>query len=185
MNPQKRKELEKRRANLQGEFSILDLSKSLKRELTFLEQHSFPYKIIEPFTHLLWIRSNVPTRKRDGYHGIYDDFQLNVDDSKAKTTVEIHENDLKTNILQASINLLLSENTNLIVCYEGGTPEIEIPLNAFLIDPKLFLSRFETWILSSDKKWLIEYIAEQNKIRIFNVENSFPTLEILYTIKYD
>ena len=71
---------------------------------------------------------------------------------------------------------LIPDNTNLIICYDGGDPELEIPVKAFLSNPEKFISHPDTWMITTEKKWIIEYILDQEAIRFIQLQQSTPTL---------
>jgi hypothetical protein len=70
----------------------------------------------------------------------------------------------------------IAEDFSLIVCYQGGDPELEISVKAFLTTPGIFLNRMEVWLLTADKKWIIEYIADQAAIRFIQLQGAVPRL---------
>jgi len=79
---------------------------------------------------------------------------------------------------------IIPTKNSLVVCYQGGDPELEISVKAFLDKPTAFFSRPETWILTTDKKWIIEYIWEQKTIRFINIENrENPKLQLKVIIE--
>jgi hypothetical protein len=168
LDSSKRKELEKKRKLLQQEYKLKELSRSLNSQIHYLNENGFSYKISPPFEKLDWISENLPTRRRDGYTGIYDDFQLNLDDSKV-LHVDIEE--FNAEIMKAECYELMPSDTVFTCCFQGGTPEIEFPLNAFLLHPKLFLSFLELWMISVDNTWIFEYIHEQGILRIAKIHN--------------
>lgn len=176
MDKEKREELEDRRQQLQEELRLRELSERLAPQLAHLEKSSESYGLYYEFENLNWIDSNVLVRKRDGYTGVYGDFQIDVDDSTAKSTLNMSIKDLNSDKFQGQFSSLIPDTNSLIICCQGGDPELEISAKAFLSRPTLFLSGFETWIITTDKSWIIEYIWEQGAIRFIQLQHSIPTL---------
>jgi len=75
------------------------------------------------------------------------------------------------------------KNSKIIVCYEGGDPEIEINYEIFFNNPKLFLSRPENWVISKEHNWIIEYIYDQKEIRLFVKNKNEYRLEKIIQIQ--
>ena len=128
------------------------------------------------FENLNWIDSNVRVRNRDGYSGIHGDFQIDVEDSSTLSSMSLKEEEINSKKFKEQFSSLISNESKLIVCYQGGDPELEFSDKAFLDNPTQFFSRPETWILTTDKKWIIEYIWEQGVIRFIKLHASIPTL---------
>lgn len=176
MNEQKIEQLRERRLKLQEEIRLKDLRERVAFEIAHLENMGQSYSIHYDFEHLNWIGSNVSVRKKDGYNGIWEDFQIDVDDSTASSVIKLSEEEINGDLFKKLIQTLISEDGALIVCYQGGAPELEISVKAFLNKPGVFLNRMEVWLLTTDKKWIIEYIADQGAIRFIHLEGSVPTL---------
>jgi hypothetical protein len=176
MNEQKIELLKEKRLKLQEEIRLKNLRERVAFEIAHLEKTGESYAVHYDFEHLNWIDSNVSVRKKDGYNGIWEDFQIDVDDSTASSLIKLREGDINGELFKKHVQSLLSEDNTLIVCYQGGDPEIEISVRAFLNQPSVFLNRMEAWLLTTDKKWIIEYIADQDAIRFIQLKGSVPTL---------
>ncbi len=176
MDKEKREELKYRRRQLQEELRLRKLNERVAPQLAHLEESGESYRLYYEFENLDWIDSNVYVRKRDGYTGVYSDFQVDVDDSTAISTLKMSIKDLDSDIFREQFSSLIPHTNCLIVCYQGGDPELEISVKAFLSHPTLFFSRPETWIITTDKSWMIEYIWEQGFIRFIQLRQSTPTL---------
>ena len=84
MDKTKREELEKRRSEFQKELDLKKIRDRRSYTISFLENADYKYKIYYKFEFLNWLHLNVDIRKKDGYHGVHEDFQINVQDSEAK-----------------------------------------------------------------------------------------------------
>ncbi len=184
MEKEKQEELNAKRLKLQEEVRLKELRKRVESQISHLEKLSESYFVFYDFENLNWINSNVPVRNRDGYNGIRGDFQIDIDDSNAISSFNISEEDINSIKFKEQFSLLISKESKLIVCYQGGDPELEISTQAFLNNPLLFFSRPETWILTTDKKWIIEYIWDQGVIRLINLQESKAILLKKITINY-
>jgi hypothetical protein len=107
---------------------------------------------------------------------MHDDFQIDVEDSKATRACSISENEIHSNKFSELFSSIIPDDTALIICHLGGDPELEISVKAFKNDPLTFFSKPETWIITSDKKWIIEYIWDQGVIRFIQLQMSTPIL---------
>lgn len=183
MDKEKIEELKKRRVLLQEEVRLKELRQRIALELNYLEERNYNYKVYYNYEHVDWIKANVQIRKRDGYHGIYDDFQIDVDDSTQDDTL-YYEKDLLSDEFKAQFLSYISNETSLIVCYQGGAPEIEISVEAFLSQPLKFFSRPENWIITKDETWIIESIWDQGVIRFIRLQKSLPILVEKFRIQY-
>lgn len=177
MNNQRKEQLQKRRASLQQELKLKKQRERISPQIRYLKDAGYAYEIFYEHEHLSWIFNTIRIRKKDGYHGIHDDFQIDVKDSEAEQTIFVKD----AHSLMDSFNRAFPSNIypdeKLIVCTLGGDPELEIPAAALLSNPDLFLSGFETWVLTSEKNWIIEYIGEQEIIRFINLSQTKPVLK--------
>ncbi len=176
MDKEKIEELKSKRLKLQEEVRLKDLRKRVASQISHLDKLGESYFVFYEFENLNWIDSNVLVRNRDGYSGIHGDFQIDVDDSNAISSFNIGEEEINSEKFKEQFSSLISAGSTLIVCYQGGDPELEFSVKAFLDNPSVFFSRPETWILTTDKKWIIEYIWEQGVIRFIQLHESTPTL---------
>jgi hypothetical protein len=176
MNKEKREELKDKRRLLQKELQLRELNERVAPQLAYLEKLGESYRLYYDFENLNWIDSNVRVRNRNGYTGIHGDFQLDVDDSTVASTIDMSIKDLDSDLFQEQFSSLIPDTNSLIVCYQCGDPELEVSTKAFLAYPTLFFSRPETWIITTDKSWVIEYIWEQEVIRFIQLKKSIPTL---------
>ena len=176
MDKEKIEELKSKRLKLQEEVRLKDLRKRVASQISHLEKLGESYFVFYEFENLNWIDSNVRVRQRNGYSGIHGDFQIDVKDSNAISSLNLYEDELNSEKFKEQFSSLISAGSTLIVCYQGGDPELEFSARAFLDNPTEFFSRPETWILTTDKKWIIEYIWEQGVIRFIQLNGSIPTL---------
>lgn len=182
MNQEKIEELKSKRLQLQETVRLQNIRKRVATQISHLEIFGEPYAVYYKFEHLNWIDSNVRVRNRNGYNGIHGDFQIDVDDSTAISSYDISENEINSEKFKSQFSSIIPTDIRLIICYQGGDPELEISVNAFLNNPLEFFSRPETWILTNDKKWIIEYICDQHIIRFIQLQASTPTLVIKINI---
>lgn len=176
MDKEKIEELKSKRLKLQEEVQLKDLRKRVASQISHLEKLGESYFVYYEFENLNWIDSNVRVRNRDGYRGIHGDFQIDVDDSNVISSCNISEEEINSEKFKEQFSSLISNASTLIVCHQGGDPELEVSVTAFLDNPNEFFSRPETWILTSDKKWIIEYIWDQGVIRFIQLQESTPIL---------
>lgn len=176
MDKEKIEELKSKRLKLQEEVRLKDLRKGVATQISHLEKLGESYFVFYDFENLNWIESNVRVRKRDGYSGIHGDFQIDVNDSNSLDSIIIKEKEINSKKFKEQFSSLISTRSKLIVCYQGGDPELEISTNAFLENPNEFFSRPETWLLTTDKKWIVEFIWDQSVIRVIQLQESKPTL---------
>jgi len=176
MDKEKIEELKSKRLKLQEEVRLKNLRRRVASQISFLEKLGELYSVHYEYRNLNWIESNLRTRIRDGYNGIHGDFQMDVDDSKALSSHIFSEKEIDSKKFMEHFLSQISPNSKLIVCYQGGDPELEISVKAFLNKPTVFFSNPESWILTTDKKWIIEYIWEQGVIRFIQLQDSTPVL---------
>lgn len=184
MNKDKIKELKSKRVKLQEEVRLSNLRGRVASQIAHLEKLKDPYSVYYEFKNLNWIEANVRVRNRDGYKGIHGDFQIDVDDSNVINSLTISEIEIDSEKFKNQFSSLISTDSSLIVCYQGGDPELEISFKAFLDKPTLFFSSPETWILTTDKNWIIEYIWDQGVIRFIKLQELVPRLIKKITINY-
>lgn len=183
MDDKKIEGLKNRREQLQEKVRLQENRDRIKSQISHLEHLNEPYKVYYQFENMNWIDSNIRVRIRDGYKGIHGDFQIDVNDSNALGSLSLNEVEINSDKFKELFTSLIPTNKKLIVCYQGGDPELEISTYAFLENPNEFFSSPETWILTTDKKWIVEYIWDQGVIRFINLEESTPTLIIKIIIE--
>jgi hypothetical protein len=176
MDKEKIEELKAKRLKLQKEVRLKNLRKRVASQISHLNKLDESYFLYYEFENLNWIDLNIRVRNRDGYTGIHGDFQIDVDDSNAVNLFNISEVEINSKKFKELFSSIISTESTLIVCYQGGDPELEFSANAFLNNPTQFFSKPETWILTTDKKWIIEYIWDQRVIRFIQIKASTPTL---------
>ncbi len=178
MDKNKLEYLKEKRILLKKEIRLKELRDKISSELNYLKEQNFTFNIFYNFEYVNWINNNINVRNKDGYRGSHGDFQINVNDREViSTPIETH-NDLLTIKSVTAFFKDISNNTTFIVCSLSGNPELEISKEAFLSNPSLFFSSPETWILSADKKYIIENIWSQNAIRFINITQPDPILKI-------
>jgi hypothetical protein len=176
MDKEKMEQLKAKKLLLQEEVRLKNLRGSIGSQIAHLEKTGHSYTVYYEAEHLNWIDSNVQVRKRDGYTGIHGDFQIDADDSKAISILKMKEVDIDSDEFKKEFLSLIPEDSMLNICYLSVVPELEIAVKAFLEKPTEFFSLPETWLLTTDKKWIVEYLWVQNKIRFIQLKGSTPTL---------
>lgn len=176
MDQEKKERLKKQRMLLQKEVRLKELRKRISIQLEYLDDQKYDYQIYYENEHLDWISSHMPLRKRDAYNGLHD-YQID-DGSPSPNCPSIHcdSDDLFVDKIREQFLLLLKKDNLLSICYDGGDPEIEIRVEALVSQPLTFFSNPETWVLTKDKSWIIEYIWNQKEIRFFQIQNRKPVL---------
>jgi hypothetical protein len=185
MDKEKIQELKERKQLLKEELRLKKLRERVAPQLAHLEKFGRHFNIYYDYENLNWINSNVQVRNRDGYSGIHDDFQIDVNDSKVEDNNIMREVDINSDKFVEQFLSLIPENTSLIICHQGGDPELEISVEAFLSHPMLYFSNPETWILTTDRSWIVEYIWDQGLIRFIQLQKSKPTLVKKIKIEYE
>lgn len=156
---------------------------SIYNELCYLEEKNYTYSVYVDNPYLNWLYNTVKTRKRDGYQGMYEDFQIDVNASE--TEISAHEKSIEAVFENHwdKVSSLIGTNSEVVLCQLGGAPDLLMPLAAFLSAPALFFNNLEHWAISSDKKWVIEFIHEQKALRFIKLQNSVPSLTQWYQIE--
>lgn len=178
MDRSKAESLKEKRILLQKEIRLKKIRDKITIELNYLQEHNFKFNVFYEFKYVNWITENLKTRNKDGYHGSHGDFQIDVNDINAIST----EKGKKDNFLKiksiAEFFSEISNNTMFIVCSLSGNPELEISKNTFLTKPSIFLSSPENWVLTTDRKYIIESIWDQGVIRFIDITKAEPILRI-------
>ena len=172
----RKEQLKKRRIALQKELDRKQMRAAISSRIAFLERSGYAYSLYYESENLNWIVNNLSIRKKDGYKGLHDDFQVDVHDADAPEAVSINDVRFLADALPADFLSGRQDETYLAVCYLGGDPELEIPATAFFSDPEVFFSGFETWMITAEKDWMMEYIREQNVIRCIKLDGTRPVL---------
>jgi hypothetical protein len=175
MDKEKIEQLKKKRLLLKEENRLKTLCNRISTQMDYLDVQSFNYRIHYENENLDWISTNIPMRKLDGYTGLYD-YQIDVDDSENCHQIYFNSNDSLIDKIREQFLKILSKDCRLIVCYDGGYPEIEISVEALLSEPLKFFTRPQTWMLLQDKSWIIEYIGDQDTFRFIQLQEMKPVL---------
>jgi hypothetical protein len=179
-----REKLKDKRRELQKSLKLKQQRGRVASQIAHLEKLGHSFTVYYKSENLNWIDSNVRVRKRDGYNGIYGDFQLDVNDSNAVSSLKIKEEEIDSYKFTEPFLSIIPTNNSLIVCYQGGDPELEISQKAFLSKPTIFFSSPETWVITTDKKYVIEYMWGQGVIRFIELQKSNPILVKKIIIEY-
>jgi len=185
MDKEKIEELKNRRKKLQEEVRLKEIRGRVKSQIAHLEKLGQAFTVYYEFENINWIYENVQLRTRDGYRGVHGDFQIDVDDSILQDNFRLGEEEIDSNKFRNHFTSLIPDDKSLVVCYEGGDPELEISVKAFLDSPSTYFSRPETWIITTDKTWIIEYIWDQGVIRFIQLQESTPSLIKKIIIEYE
>lgn len=183
MDKHKKERLKKRRLALQNELEQKELRQRVSSQIAFLENSGYAYSLYYESENLNWMVNNLSIRKKDGYHGLHDDIQIDINDAEAQETIFLSDVGLLADAMPVEFLSNLIEDKRLMICYLGGDPELEISAAAFISNPEVFFSGFETWIITSEKDWIIEYIREQNVIRFIKLSDAKPVLLMNIVIK--
>lgn len=183
MDSNKIEQLKQRRLLLQEEVRLKALRDRISFQLEYLEAQGFGYTIFYEHENLEWLNSNLSFRKKDGYQGLYD-FQIDVDDASEDCHAIICDSEASF-VEQLKLQLLkiTSKDNRLALCRDGGDPEIQMTVEAFLSNPSLFLIGTEAWLLLEDRSWLLEYISDQDIIRFIRLETTTPLMRLTSSIQ--
>lgn len=179
MDEEKIKQLREKRAKLQKEVQLQRIRDRIGLELAYLESHNFDYEVFYDTSYLHWIHESLKVRKKDGYSGSHGDFQMDVQDSSALNIALKKEEAIFSHKSITAFFNRISNETKFIICSLGGDPELSVSKSAFLSNPSLFLSSPETWVLSGDKKTLIESVREQGVVRFMDISGPVPVLQVV------
>ena len=184
MDKHRREQLQKRRALLQEKVKLKEIKDRLSYLTPYLENAGFDYKIYYENEYLIWLYENVDIRKKDGYRGVHEDFQIDVQDSEAKEQIKLNHKDVGTYLQSNEISSMINKDENVVLCQLGGDPDIEIPFSAFLENPGKFIGLADIWLVSTKKDWIIENTWGQNGhpvIRFIKLIDSKPILnKVIY-----
>lgn len=184
MDISKRKELEEKRKALQAELKLQSLRNEIASQIAIAERLCQPYHVYFDAENFNWLITNVKIRRRDGYKGMHGDFQIDVDDTFSKESCSINEEQINTNVFKDFFTSFISLDASLLICYQNVRAELEISTLTFLSDPLQFFNNPETWIISKDKKWVVEYLWLQGIIRFIQIDGSTPKLMLMLEIEY-
>ena len=138
MDKENIEELKSKRLKLQEEVRLKELRDRVKSQISHLEKLGETYFVFYVFENLNWIELNVQVRTRDGYNGIHGDFQIDVEDSEAISSINLSENEINSEKFKEQFLSLISSDCKLIVCHQGGDPELGFSAKAFLDNPSVF-----------------------------------------------
>ncbi len=164
MDRNRKNELLEKKLQLKEEVRKKELKKRIKYHIDFLESNGFTYKINYNHEYLDWMQTAFPMRKKDGYFGLHD-YQIDVNDiaDNCKTIHFKEETELKS-ILEKELLKYYSINDEIVICVNGGDPELIISIETFLTDQLQFLNNPEVWLILRDKSMVIEYIFDRKSI---------------------
>lgn len=178
MDSNKVESLKQKRMLLQKEIRLKKLRDRIKPELNYLEKHKYNFNIFYDSKHVNWIHDNIKVRNKDGYRGSHSDFQIDVNDIDAISTEKGKQDDFLAIKSITEFFDKITDDKMLIVCSLTGNPEFEISKNTFLSKPSIFLSSPENWVLTKDKKYLIESLWDQRVIRFIDITQVTPVLQV-------
>jgi hypothetical protein len=178
MDKQKIENLREKRKLLQEEIRLKKIRDRITPQLKYLHEHDSIYKVHYESKHVNWINENLKVRTKDGYRGIHGDFQIDVNDNSCLSATITTEDELLTLKPVAKFLDDIPNDTTFIICSLGGDPELEISKETFISKPSIFFFNPENWIISTDRKFLIESIWEQSVIRFIDISQSMPILKV-------
>ena len=185
MDQKKLEALQAKRLKLQEASRLKSLRAEVATEIAHLEILNHTYSIFYKGENFNWIQSNIKLRKRDGYMGIHEYFQIDVNDPNALNVFSIAEVNIDSEKFGELFSSIISKASSFVICYQSTLVELEISAKAFFEKPSVFLSSPETWVLNTDKKWIIEYIWVQGVIRVIQLQESIPTLNTIIHVDYN
>ncbi len=182
MDNNKINQLREKRLQLQEEIRLKSLRDRIANQLDYLDKQNFHYTIYYEAEHLHWINKNIPFKSnKEGLSN----FQIETDttDEAANCVNCASEEDL-INELKTTFLSLFDTNDKVIICYDGGDPEIEISVATFLKKPLLFFANPETWLLLNNKSYVLEYFWNEAVIRLINIEKLKPITSKKMVLSY-
>lgn len=178
MDSNKVEYLKQKRILLQKEIRLKKIRDRINSELNYLQEHNFHFNVFYDFEYVNWINENIKVRNKNGYHGSHGDFQIDVNDIDAISTEKGKKDDFLAIKSITEFFNKISDDKMLIVCSLTGNPEFEISKSTFLSKPSIFLSSPENWVLTTDKKYIIESIWDQGVIRFIDITQVKPVLQV-------
>lgn len=172
MDKNKIEQLQKKKAQLQEEIRLKTLRNRIATQLDYLDEQNLKYTIYYEGEHLRWINNNIPFKNsKEGLSN----FQIETNTlDEAANSVNCTSEEALINEIKTTFLLLFDANDKLIVCYDGGDPEIKISVATFLKKPLLFFANPETWILLNNKSYILEYFWDEAIIRLIYIETLKP-----------
>jgi len=168
MEDDKRKLLQEKLKSVQEEVRKKELRNRIKYQIDYLENNDRSYNINYDNAYLNWMQRHFSMRKRDGYHGIHD-FQIDVHDEDENCKAVYFENHNQIQVvLEKELLNHYSLEDEIVICKNGGDPELIISIGTFLTDVDFFLGYFEIWFILKDKSLVIEYISDRESIRFIS-----------------
>lgn len=165
MDTNKKIRLEEKRKKLQEDIRKKKLKHRLNREIAYLNKNHFKYRINYNHEYLYWMQRHFPIRKKDGYYGMHD-FQIDVhDEDKNCTSIYFENHDEIQGMFNKELLKRYNSEEELVICKNGGDPELVISIKALLSNIDFFLTGGEVWFILKNKTLVIEYISGQNSIR--------------------
>ena len=183
MDKQKIENLREKRKLLQEEIRLKKIRDRIAPQLKYLHEHDSIYNVHYDSEHVNWINDKIKVRTKDGYSGIHGDFQIDVNDNSCLSATITTEDQILTVKPIAKFFNNIPNDTTLIICSIGGDPELEISKEIFLSKPSIFFFNPENWIISADRKFLIESIWEQGVIRFIDISQPLPVLLAIAEIR--
>lgn len=182
MDRNRQQKLTEKRHILQQELQLKKIRSRISTQLDYLNEHNFRHAIYYENENLDWITKNLPFKTKDNYTGSHD-YQLDIKTNPNTHKIVCNKSEASfQDVLSDQITSILPKDSPLILCCNGGDPELEISIKAFLSKPFLFLSKPEVWVLSKNRNWIFEYIWEQKILRIVDIQKLTPILKVEISI---
>ncbi|MFD1294970.1 hypothetical protein ACFQ5N_14090 [Lutibacter holmesii] len=168
MDKKKQQYLLKKRQSLQQEIVLNKLRDKISFQIAYLKKNNFNFTLYYKNEYLTWLQNSLPFIKRENCSGQLD-YQINPNTFKPNNYTFSSSKEM-IDIIREQLPKVISINSLVIICYDGGNPEIEISLQTLLANPTTFINGAETWLIAKNKSVVLEYICFKNTLSIFILE---------------
>lgn len=168
MDKKKQQYLLKKRLKFQQEINLNKLRDKISFQIDYLKKNNYDFNLYYDNEYLIWLQNNLSFIKRENCSGQLD-YQINTNIFKPNDYLFSSDKEM-INIIRKQLPKVISINSLIIICYDGGYPEIEISLQTLLTSPKTFINGGETWLVAKNKSVVLEYICFRDTLSIFSLK---------------
>ena len=167
MDSNKRNKLLEKRKSLKEMVRKKELKARIPYQIKYLEDNNLAYSLNYNHEFLLWMQAHFSIRKKDDYYGQHD-YQIDIDKlNKNCKTVKYNDSSELQGIFESILLKNYPAHKEIVICKNGGDPELIVSIESLLSNFYLFSSAFEVWFILKDKSLGIEYISGVENLKIF------------------